>query len=513
MNRARILIVEDEELVGLAIRTFLESVGFEIPSVVPSGERALEEVASLEPDLVLMDIRLSGEMDGIEAAARIREGYRLPVIYLTAYSDAETLKKAKATEPFGYVLKPFDERTLEVSIEMALHKAALQRKIEQNRERLETILQSLGDGIIVAGMEGFIEYINSTALTLLKLTAPVPSSTPIVRLLKVAANRSQEPAALPLDEVLLNGKSVSYRGCVLATEGGARRTVDLNLDPHRDRRGVVRGVVLSFRDVSEPWKMRELVEAELHPSSFMHRGLLPADGTAIGPSRMHGFLFPATFGAGDLYNFYRIDESHAGLYIVDVVGHGIPAASTALLVSRLLTPNPARGNTLCLLGTDSLSPREVVSKMNDFIHSAEGGIFFTMCYGVIDLPTRRLRLVRAGHPFPILVRGGGQVEEIEAGGYAVGLSPDFQAEETDIPLSEGDRLFLYSDGLTDCADPDGTHFSRGRLLELIRATRGDQLSEAVARVGQQVVSWRGKESYDDDITFLGIELAEEGDQE
>src|SRR5271169_44335 len=170
MKKARILVVEDEELVGLAIRTYLESVSYEVPAVVSSGEKAVREVRAMEPDLVLMDIHLTGKMDGIEAAGIIKDSYHVPVIYLTSYSDSDTLEKAKLTEPFGYVLKPFDERALEASIEMALHKSALHEELRRARDRLTTVLQSFGDGIIVAGIKGGVEYINPTAARLLNLT-------------------------------------------------------------------------------------------------------------------------------------------------------------------------------------------------------------------------------------------------------------------------------------------------------------------------------------------------------
>jgi len=507
MNRARILVVEDEELVGLAVRTYLESIGYEVPTVVPSGELAIKEAGALEPDLVLMDIRLSGAIDGIEAAAAIKDSYHIPVIYLTAYSDAETLKKAKATEPYGYVLKPFDERALEASVEMALHKAAVQEELHRSKERFLTILQSMGDGIIVAGMKGFVEYVNSTAATMLKLTLPLPPLTSIVKLLKLTGSRNKEPKALPLDDVLLSGVPASCRDCVIVTADGIRRIVDLNLEPHRDERGVVRGVVVSFRDVSEPRKIQDLVEEELQAAADLRRGLLPSDGTFVGPCRMHAFLFPATFGAGDIYGLHQIDDTHAGFYIVDIVGHGIAAASIALLVSSLLAPNAAQGNALTFLRADPHKPREVVARMNDLFYGYAGAIFFTMCYGVIDLDVRRLHMVRAGHPFPILVHPDGSLEEIEIGCHAIGLASDIEPKEVDLPFAEGDRLFLYSDGLPDCGDPRSVRFSRERLVNLIRDISGDRLPEAIARIAQQVASWRGKESYDDDITLVGVEMA------
>jgi CheY-like chemotaxis protein len=155
MAKARIMVVEDEELVALAIKTYLEGAGYDVPLVTPSGEEAVERLASAAPDLVLMDIRLRGKMNGIEAAGAIRDSSRVPVVYLTAYSDTNTLEMARATDPFGYVVKPYDERALGATIKMALHKSLSQNELVRAKEKVTTILQSMGDALVVAGCSRF----------------------------------------------------------------------------------------------------------------------------------------------------------------------------------------------------------------------------------------------------------------------------------------------------------------------------------------------------------------------
>ncbi len=133
----RILIVEDERLVAMSLRRQLCTLGYDVVHSVSTGEAAIAAVAGLQPDLILMDIRLEGALDGIQAAAEIRKLRDLPIIYLTAFSNADILERAKVTEPFGYVLKPFDERELHVVIETALYK----HRMEQERARLEELGQ------------------------------------------------------------------------------------------------------------------------------------------------------------------------------------------------------------------------------------------------------------------------------------------------------------------------------------------------------------------------------------
>ncbi len=152
MAKARILVVEDERLVALSIVRCLQGMGYEVPANVASGEEAVRKVIEMEPDLVLMDVRLNGAMDGVEAASRIRDSFHVPIVYLTAYSEEKTLERAKATEPLGYITKPFEERTLQTTVEMALYKAKMDRELRRAKEKLETILRCIDEGVAVVNV-------------------------------------------------------------------------------------------------------------------------------------------------------------------------------------------------------------------------------------------------------------------------------------------------------------------------------------------------------------------------
>jgi PAS domain S-box-containing protein len=137
MIKARVLVVEDERIVALDIQSRLRELGYDVPVTVATGERAIRKAEELRPNLVLMDIRLAGEMDGVEAAQHIRAHFNIPVIYLTAYADVSTLERAKITEPFGYILKPFEERELHTAIEMALYRHEMETKLKAHAADLE----------------------------------------------------------------------------------------------------------------------------------------------------------------------------------------------------------------------------------------------------------------------------------------------------------------------------------------------------------------------------------------
>ena len=137
MKKACILVVEDEAIVARDIQSILKSLGYNVPCFVSCGSEAIKKVELFRPDLVLMDIVLKGDMDGIQTANEIKKTYGIPIVYLTAYCDENTLKRAKLTEPYGYILKPFDERELYITTEMALYK----HKTEKERKELINTLE------------------------------------------------------------------------------------------------------------------------------------------------------------------------------------------------------------------------------------------------------------------------------------------------------------------------------------------------------------------------------------
>ncbi|MES2625710.1 MAG: response regulator [Pseudomonadota bacterium] len=146
MTTPRIMVVEDERIVALHIRQQLEKLGYEVPSVVSSGEQALMKIDQERPDLVLMDIRIEGSIDGIETAGRIPPEYNIPVVYLTAHSEEATLARARATKPHGYLLKPFSERELHATIQMAMERrdAEVSRLAQDEQQHQTQKLEAIG---------------------------------------------------------------------------------------------------------------------------------------------------------------------------------------------------------------------------------------------------------------------------------------------------------------------------------------------------------------------------------
>jgi CheY-like chemotaxis protein len=196
---ARILVVEDEGVVAKDLQSRLRKLGYDVPVTIQTGELALEVARDIRPDLVLMDIRLRGEMDGVEAAGEIMSQFRTPVIFLTAYADDQTVNRAKLTEPYGFVLKPFNERELHTVIQVALHKHAMEAALRKSQRWLSATLRSIDDAIVAVDVDLKILFMNSLAQSLTGWAESEAINRPlceVVCLADEATGAALEPAVL-----------------------------------------------------------------------------------------------------------------------------------------------------------------------------------------------------------------------------------------------------------------------------------------------------------------------------
>jgi CheY-like chemotaxis protein len=247
MLKARIMVVEDEALVAAAIESCLKSLGHQVAASAASGEEAVRKAVALDPDLILMDIRLKGQIDGIEAATRITQALHIPVIYLTAHSDDETLVRARSTEPYGFILKPFDEKVLKAAIQMTLYRSVMQSKVRRGQEHLNRLLNSIGEGVLEADIKGEISFCNQAAARLLSCDQARARGQILGQVFQLLDEQGA-PGRLPVTQVLLEGQSVELKGCVVRNGEEDHRVVDLQLSPVRNDSGTISGVVLSFHE-------------------------------------------------------------------------------------------------------------------------------------------------------------------------------------------------------------------------------------------------------------------------
>lgn len=252
MSKIKILIVEDESIVAMDIKHRAEGLGYEVIGVTPSGEEALEMVRKNPPDLILMDIVLKGKIDGIEAAQRIHDNFDIPVLYLTAYSDEETLKRAKITEPFGYIIKPFEDRELHSSVEIAIYKHEMDRKLKESEKWLSTTLESIGDAVIATDKEGVIIFMNPVARKITGWDQDESIGKTLLDVFQLINEDTGIPLEDPVTKVLKKDAVIEMNDpALLITKNGTRLPIDDSSAPIRDENGNVIGVALVFRDITE----------------------------------------------------------------------------------------------------------------------------------------------------------------------------------------------------------------------------------------------------------------------
>jgi len=253
MARARILVAEDERIVAEHIRDILQSLGWAVSDIVSSGEEAISKAAETHPDLVLMDIMLDGKMDGVDAAQAIRTRFDIPVVYLTAYADHDTLQRAKLTNPYGYILKPFEERDLHAAVEIALHKHQIDSRLSRREWWLSSTLRSIGDAVIAVDNDERVTYMNPAALDLTDRQLQEVQGKPLGHVLSISREEQGASSENPIRSMLRQGVVVAladHRAVI--TETGTHVGIDGSGGPIRDETGNIIGAVVVFRTVTQP---------------------------------------------------------------------------------------------------------------------------------------------------------------------------------------------------------------------------------------------------------------------
>ncbi|HEY9830317.1 MAG TPA: ATP-binding protein [Stenomitos sp.] len=259
--KAKILIVEDESIVAFNIQDRLERLGYTVTGVSSSGESAVQKVEETRPNLVLMDIKLRGIIDGIQAAEQIRKQFQIPVVYLTAYTDEETLDRAKFTEPYGYILKPFEARDLGTTIEMALYKHQIEQQLREREQWLATTLQSIGDAVITTDAQGLITFMNPVAETLTRWNSKEVLGHDLSEIFHAINEKTREVIENPIKLVLQEGVTVGLENhTLLITKDGIEIPIDDSAAPIKNEAGKIIGAVLVFHDITEQQQIQSFLE-------------------------------------------------------------------------------------------------------------------------------------------------------------------------------------------------------------------------------------------------------------
>jgi PAS domain S-box-containing protein len=248
---ATILVVEDEGIVAKELQHTLGGLGYRVPATAQSSDDAVRLATELRPDLVLMDIRIKGERDGIETASILRQQLDVPVVFLTAYADVATVTRARETEPYGYLLKPIKEVELRTAIELGLFKRVADQRLRQRERWFSTTLRAISDAVIATDASGNVTFLNPGAAELVGVAEDKATGRPLMQVFRAIDEQTREPIRDPLLTVLGERRATELpAGTVIAGPTGDRAIAD-SAAPIVDERDELLGAVLVFRDVTQ----------------------------------------------------------------------------------------------------------------------------------------------------------------------------------------------------------------------------------------------------------------------
>jgi CheY-like chemotaxis protein len=484
MAKETILVVEDETLVGLELKEDLERLGYFVPEVIENGEDVMQAVARHQPDLILMDIRLRGSLDGIEAAYQTKAEFDVPIIYLTAYSDADTLRRAALTGPDAFLLKPFDERELAANVELALSRAKSGEPLRRELRGAISLVEALEEPALIADLEGRIAHANKAAVAFLKVSDS--SYLARVELSQVLEPNWKDPAR---KLVKIQGHDPEAGGMVASVERLYRSD------------GREYGTLVVFGSMQR--RERLLLEASAAEVNLALLSLLP-DRSAAGPKYcVGGFLEPCLAGSGDFFDVFQAGDGVTAFYALDVMGHGMIASLMAFSLHDLL---PVLG-----LGKDgrALGPATVMRSLYEHygkrVDGAMSTTFFTIVYGLLDSATGNYRVARAGYTPAVHIEAGGRMRVHYTKGSAVGVMENAEIEEASGLLARGDRLLFASDGLLIAFGDGLLENSLEKLSAFADALRGSSLEDFVGAFKSHSREAKAGASREDDISLLVIE--------
>jgi sigma-B regulation protein RsbU (phosphoserine phosphatase) len=525
------LLVAAEDVLRGALAAALRSRGYTIARC--DAAAALDFFAADPHDLVIVDLAAHGP-GAAEVCRRLRAlpaGAGCVVLAVAAGRRPSDLQAALDAGADDYLLSQDGRELLDLRLAVAErqveHKAACRRAMDElvrTDSRFRRLMETMPDAILQIDADGAIRLVNEQAEKLSRyrrdelLGRPVEVLVPErYREAHVGRRRAffEQSAARPMGSGL---------DLVLRRKDGTELPVDICLGQLRE--GDRPYVLAALRDVTERRRMQEelrlakeaaerayqRVRQDVEAAAHVQRALLPAALPAAEGVKFAWQYRPCAELAGDGLNVFWLDEDHVGLYVLDVSGHGAAAALLSVSLARLLSPTC--GESMLLRAPRAQKPcrrfsppAEAARRLNDwFLANPTAGQFFTIIYGILNVRTRRFSYASAGHPGPLLVRGADVLVCRPPAGPPIGILGKSEYKSTMIPLRPGDRLFLYSDGLTEALNPDGRQFGLDRLRQSVLRHGDEGLDAAARRVVEEVLAWSAGRPPDDlSLAALAIE--------
>ncbi|MFB2770239.1 diguanylate cyclase domain-containing protein [Pelatocladus sp. BLCC-F211] len=349
MNAPKILVIEDKEILAVDIRNSLNKLGYHVHKIANSVKEAIQNIAESKPNLVLIDICLVGEIDGVPVVDIIQDTFKIPVLYLTDCLDYKSLNKNQLQEPFRYIAKPFTEKDLYNAVEMALYKDKIQKQWQRENQRLLTLINSMGCAVVTTDINACIQMMNPVAEILTGWEQKAAFGKYLGEVLNLVDKDTGEEIVHIATQAMKAGVVLQLpENCILITRNGRKIPIGDTVSPIRDNVGVITGAVIVFQDITE----RKQKEAQLVRNAFY-------DGLTALPNRV---LFLDRLKQASERCKRRLNYHFAVLFldldsfkiINDRFGHGM-GDDLLVAIARRLDSCLRSGDTVARFGGDEFA--------------------------------------------------------------------------------------------------------------------------------------------------------------
>jgi sigma-B regulation protein RsbU (phosphoserine phosphatase) len=454
-----VVIAEDSRIQSRILQKRLQEAGYTVRAA-PNGAEALELIKQQPPTIIISDIEMP-EMNGYELCKAVKTDPQLksiPLILLSTLSDPADIIEGLHAGADNYVTKPYESKYLISRVESLLH-TPVAKEVEQDAD-LEVTL---------AGKNYRVRSGRQQVLNLLIST------------FENAVEKNQE--LIRVNQDLTHAKEE------LTHKNHALTELNEKLETANTR-----------------------MSRDLDAAAKVQQSLLPSADASVAEAGLAWRYIPCDELAGDFLNCFPLDDKHLALFVVDVSGHGVASSLLSVTIGRVLTPQATSASLLVRRTEDGngraiVPPSQVMAELNQrFPMEDQGGLYFTIAYGIFNRDTREFRFASGGHTPLVLQKKAGDSELVDADGMAIGWLDEVDFEETCLQLDPGDRLYLYSDGVPEAMDPELNEYGNERMLKLIAEGRPQALDEAVAGLLDSVKQWCDHTGPRDDVSILALEV-------
>ncbi len=387
-------------------------------------------------------------------------------------------------------------------------------RVDGELQELRLAVQQTADAVVITDRNGVITFVNPAFERITGYSrGEALGQTP--RLVK--SGKQDHAYYEQLWRTILSGEA--FRATFLnKKKDGELFYIDQTITPIKDNVGDITHFVSTWKDVTERRRAEDELQRahdrmrrDLEVAARIQESLLPKAPPDVSGVSFAWVFKPCGRLSGDMFDVFVLDDRHIGLYLLDVSGHGVPAALLSMTVNRILSGRASQDSLLKEHVGGSryrlLPLSKVAQQLNKhFPMDPVTWQYFTLLYGMLDLEAREFRYISAGHPGPIYQSPGGDTTALGAHGFPIGFFEDVAYEERLVRLRPGDRLYLYSDGVTEAINEQGEQFGRERFIKAIDQARTALLQEGLTPLLECVTEWCGTAGLKDDVSILSLEI-------